>query len=59
MKESKSLETLFDKVTKSKLPDWVKIVLTLAIFTSPLLEMLSKWLLFKQATDFIAKLLGL
>ena len=61
MKEAsnKSLESLFDKVTKSKLPNWAKTTIALSIFLSPLLEYLSRWILLKQVAEIVSKLLGL
>ena len=60
MKESSVIpETLFDKVTKSKLPDWAKTFIALCLALTPLLEILVPLIMLTAVLNFVARLLGL
>jgi hypothetical protein len=59
MKEANQiLENLFDKITKSRLPDWAKTIIVVSLALTPLLEIFSRVVLVKQVADLIEKLLG-
>ncbi len=60
MKEAnKNIGLLFDKVTKSRLPDWAKTTIAIIIFLTPLLERLSSLLLVKQLDEIVARIASL
>lgn len=59
MKESnKTLETLFDKVTKSKLPIWAKTTVVISFALTPLIEVFSRVVLVSQISNLIQKLIS-
>lgn len=60
MKESNndSLKSLIETVTKSKFPDWVKIIIVVAVVITPLFQALSPLLVAKIFADSLLKLFG-
>jgi hypothetical protein len=60
MKEPyKNLESLLDKINKSKLPTWVKSVVLVLIFLTPLIDTLSRVMLANQFSDLLTRLFHL
>ncbi len=60
MKENsnKSLDSLLQTVTKSRLPDWAKTTISVSLGVTPLLEVLVPLMMLTIILNFIAKLLG-
>jgi hypothetical protein len=52
-------ESLFDKVTKSKLPDWAKTTIALCLALTPLVEILVPLIMARLFIDLVLQLLGL
>jgi hypothetical protein len=61
MKESsdKTLESLIETITKSKLPYWAKTTMALSLAIKPLIETLLPLALATVILNFLARLLGL
>jgi hypothetical protein len=61
MKESrnKTLESLFEKITESELPDWAKTTVVVSLALTPLFQILTPLLLLLLVANLLVKLLGI